>query len=225
MVETVLTEYSHHTPVLHLTVLHNEVEEQLTHSRGIADVAETVLLYHLGYGEHGAGIEPTRYIVERCVPVQCLGRDIEDGFLKLLEIMDAAYLLACLRIAHHKIPETELVDDSLAEVHRKFLGVLVDKRATHLPDIIGILWLRAFDNERKIRIAPTQLPCQTYAGFRVLGTLALERYVTYHTEYVFGVSFIELQSLFIITCKHHFGTPAHTEHALMLVKSLGGEQT
>ena len=130
-----------------------------------------------------------------------------------------------LRIAYYEVAEAEICHDGLAEVHGQFLGVLVDKRATHLPDIIGILWLRAFDNERKIRIAPTQLPCQTYAGFRVLGTLALERYVTYHTEYVFGVSFIELQSLFIITCKHHFGTPAHTEHALMLVKSLGGEQT
>ena len=152
VVETVLTEYRHDTAVLHLAIFDYQVEEQLTHARSVAYVAEAMLLDHLGYGEHSAGIEPARYVVERGMPVQSLGRYVKYGFLKLFQIVDAAYLLAGLGVAHHKVAETELIDYGLAEIHREFLGVLVNERASHRPDIVDVLRFGAFDYEGQIGV-------------------------------------------------------------------------
>ena len=78
LVEAVLAEYGHDAAVFHLAIFDDEVKEQLPHLGGVADVAEPVLLDDLGYREECARVEPARDVVERRVPVECLGRDVEN---------------------------------------------------------------------------------------------------------------------------------------------------
>ena len=54
VVESVAVKHCHYAAVLHLSVLHYEVEEKLSHRRGFADVHKAVHLDNFGNGEHGA---------------------------------------------------------------------------------------------------------------------------------------------------------------------------
>ncbi len=139
--------------------------------------------------------------------------------------MYAAYLLAGLGITHHKVAETEVVDDGFAEVDGKFFGVFVNECAPHLYDIVGILGLGALDDQGQIGVARPQLAGQFYAGFGVLDAFAHERNVADDAEDVFGILVVDFESFLVVACEHYLGTSAHTQHALVLVECFGREET
>ena len=223
VVEAVFLENRHHAAVFHLPVFHNQVEEKLSYLRGILEVAEAMVFDYLRNREHGARVEPAGYVVERGVPVEGLGRDIEYVFLKVLERFYAENLLAAFRIADYEVAEAEIVDDGFAEVDGEFLRVLVDESATDFDDVVGVFNLGAFDDERQIGVTLTKLACEPYASLRVLDALAHEGHVAYYTEDMVTVAVVEFKRLLIIAGKHHFWTSAHAQHLLMLVERLGRE--
>ena len=150
VVEAVFLEDGHDSAVFHLAIFYNQVEEQLAHLRGIFQVAEAVVFDHLCNREHGARVEPARDVVERGMPVEGLGGDVEDVFLQVFQRFDAEDLFAGFGIADHEVAEAEVVDDGLAEVYGKFFWVLVDERAAELDYVMGVFVFGTFDDHRQV---------------------------------------------------------------------------
>ncbi len=121
MVKPVLSEYSHHAAVFHLTVFHYQIEKQLAHGRGFLYALEAVPLDYLGDRKQGSRIEPARYIVVARMIEERLGRDVKYMMLQVLEVVDTEYLFARLRITDYEVAESEVSHYGATKVDRKFL--------------------------------------------------------------------------------------------------------
>ena len=71
-----------------------------------------------------------------------LGRNLEYALLHILEVADCHYRVQVRRVADNKVAETEIVHDSLSEVYRQLLAVLIDEDAAERRHGIGVRCLR-----------------------------------------------------------------------------------
>ena len=62
-----------------------------------------------------------------------------------------------------------------------------------------------------------------YSGKAVLGAVAAEGYVADDAQRMAAVFLVQGHGLLVVASKHHLGTPAHTQHLLVLVERLGGK--
>ena len=77
-VETVALEDGHDSPILHLPVLHDGIENELSDFGNLTQVGNTPRLQSLGHGEYGPRVQPARYVVARGMIVKrFVGNDID----------------------------------------------------------------------------------------------------------------------------------------------------
>ena len=143
--------------------------------------------------------------------------------LQLLEVADAQYLLAGCRILYDEVAETEVAHDCGSQIHRQFLGVLVEECAFHILDSLAVLHLRRLHDNRKIGVVFAQVFGKFDACLRIFGTVFHKRHVGDYSEHVFAEMVVELLGFFIVARKHHLRAPAHSQHLLMLVECFGAE--
>jgi len=183
-----------------------------------------VPLHHVGYREEGARVEPARDVVARRVVVQRLGRDVEYLLLHILQVADTHDGLEGRRVAYDEISESEVVHDGVSQVDRQLLGVLVDEYAAERPDGLGVGYLGGLDDDGQIRVALAEICAEPQAGLLVLDALAGERHVADDAEHLAAELLVQFHGFLVSTGEHHLGASAHTQHLLMLVEGLGGEE-
>ena len=84
-----------------------------------------------------------------------LGRHGKQDILQLFQIPHPGDLLSCLRIAEHKVTETEVIGNDTPQVNVHLFRVLVDKAGTVFSGIRGVLRFGRLDNQRHERIVLT----------------------------------------------------------------------
>ncbi len=67
--------------------------------------------------------------------------------------MDAHYLVARLGIANDEVAKTEALHDSVPQVHRQLLRVLVEKHTVEVLHAHAVLGLARLDDDGQVRVA------------------------------------------------------------------------
>ena len=223
MVKSILAEHCHHATVLHLAILDYQLKEQLSRCRCIGDRHEAVTLDNLGYREERSAIQPARNIVVGGMQIQRPVGYIENVLLQALEVAYTHYLVAGLGVSDDEVAEAEVRHNCLTKVHWQLLGVLIQEYPADTRHLYSIRRLRRLYNQRQVWVALAQIARQAQSGMLVLHALALERHIADHTEHIVAIALIQRYRLLIISRKHHLGTPAHTQHLLVLIERLGRE--
>ena len=149
--------------------------------------------------------------------------DVAHTVLQGFEVGQAHDLGTGVRIADNEVAKAEVIHDSLAQVNRQRLAVLVDKSAAHLPHGSLILGITAFHNDGQIRVAATQFGRQLQSRLRVLLAAALERHVADHAKHILAVGLIESHRLLIVARQHHLRAPTHAQSSLVGIERLAAE--
>ena len=224
LVEAVTLELGHHTAVLHLAVLHDQVKEELPHGRSLVDVAEAVHFHHLGYGEEGPRVEPARYVVAAGVVVERLGRYLEDVVLQPFQVVYGHDLLARGGVAEDEVAKAEVVHHRLAQVDGQRLGVLVEEGAVQLAGLLAVFAVARLDDDGQVGVVLLYPPGQLQAGMHVLAPVVLEGDIAYHPQHVVVKLLVEPHGFLVVARQHHLGAPSHAQHGLVPVECLGRER-
>ena len=164
----VTVEDSHHADVLHVTVLHDGIEDDLPVDIHILKLVPSDVLEIFRHGEDGPGAQPAAHVVARDVAQHRLAGYLEDVVLQLLEVAHPHDFLVGLGVAEDEVAEAHVVLHDLAEVTGHGLGVLVDKAETLGFSLLPVLALRTLEDERQVFVAATDLAQELQSGLRIL---------------------------------------------------------
>ena len=109
-------EYSHHTDVLHTTILHDGIEDNLSVSIDILEFMPGNVLQESRDREDGTGTEPTAHVVARHMVEHRVTGNLEDIILQFLERTDARHLLLGCRVTENKVTKTHVLLDKLMQI-------------------------------------------------------------------------------------------------------------
>ena len=225
-------EHSHHSDVLHPSVLHYGVEDDLSVGIHILELMPCYVFQECRHREYGPCRKPTAHVVARDMIFQRLGRNLEDIVLQFLQRCHACYLLFRLRVTEDKVSESHVLLHQLVEVNIHLRRVLVDEVESLSLSLGTVERLRGVEYQWHILIAPAYLAQQLQSCLRVAllhmressrHTLHRETGVGYHSEGVLMILLIELHRLLVVCCEHHLRTSSLSLCCSVRVQGLGRE--
>ena len=236
-VEAVAVEECHYADVLHPTVLHDSIEDDLAVSVDILQFMPGDGLEECRHGEDGPCAEPPAHVVARDMVEHGVARDGEDIVLQLLEIAHTAHLVVRFRIAEDEVAEAEVLGHDVAQVDIHLLRVLVNILEPLLQSPFAVGGLGTLHDERHVLVAladgPQQLEARIGVFLRLRGHEGMgigrcehvhgEAAVGDDTQRVVVVFLVESPCLLVGSRQHHLGTSAHAQRCRVWVQCLGGE--
>ena len=108
-VELHTVEHSHHTDVLHVAILHDGVEDNLTVSGDVLQTFPRDFLQEVRHGEDGTRREPAAHVVARDMIEHRVVRNAEYVVLQFLQVMYAHNLRLRLRVAEYEVAEAHVL--------------------------------------------------------------------------------------------------------------------
>ena len=154
-VELIPAEKGHHTDILHPSVLHDGIEDNLTMGIHILQFLPCHGLQECRHGEDRPGTQPATHVVAGDMIEHRIVRYQEDIILQLLEVTDTGDLLMGLRVTEDKVAEAHVLLQQLTQVDIHLLAVLVHKLIPILLRLLPIGTLTALQDQRDIGVAGT----------------------------------------------------------------------
>ena len=114
-------EYSHHALVLHLSVCHDGIKDNLSVHINVLLLVPSDFLQEFGNGEERTAGEPTAYIVMAQVILQRIEGQGHDVVLQFLQVVYACNLLHRCRVAENEVAETEIAAQQITDFHIQHL--------------------------------------------------------------------------------------------------------
>ena len=247
LIELHTVEHGNHTQVLHVTVLHDGIEDDLPVGIHILQLLPGDVLQEGGNREDGTGTEPAAHVVAADMIEHRIVGDVEDVILQLLETADAHDFLVGFRIAEDEIAEAHVLLHQATEIYTHLLGVLIYK-AESLGFCLGtVVALGTLDDERHERIGLADVTEETQSGIRTFltsegigavlgirlllhlvaeslgGTLQREPGIADDTQGVVGILIVEFLRLFVGTGEYHLRTATHSHRGSMAVEGFLGK--
>ena len=219
-VEALLLIDCNNTGILHPTVLHDQVENQLARLIHILVVAHIHTLQHLCRRKHGTGIEEAGKMVTTQMINQRIVRYLKDLLLQILQVLDAHDLLLRLWIQDDEIAETKTLHDLLPQILRITLGIFVDKGSSQFFRIHFVACLRRFQDKRDDQAGLPHILPELVSGVRIFHSVVHEAHVRDDPQHIIAVLVEDADSLLIGTRQLDLGTPTHTKCTLMVVQRL-----
>ena len=176
-VEALLLIDCNNTGILHPTVLHDQVENQLARLIHILVVAHIHTLQHLCRRKHGTGIEKAGEMVTAQMVNQRIIGYLKDFLLQILQVLDAHDLFLRLGIQDDEVAETETLHDLLPQILWVTLGILVDKRSSQLFCVHLVARLRRFQHERNDQAGLPHILPKLIPGIGIFHTVVHEAHV------------------------------------------------
>ena len=236
-VELVAVELSHHSDILHLSILHNGLEDNLSVGIHVLQLVPCDMLEESRYGEYGAGTEPTAHVVATDMIEHRVIWYLEDIVLQFFQRTDTSYLLASLRVTEDEVTESHVLFNEQSEVDVHRLRVLVNKQEIFFLRLQAVVRLCTLQNQRNILVTATYFTEQFQSCFRVTASTTglSERLtvrqrlhhriagITDYSERIVMILLIERHCLFIVTRQHHFRSAALALCCGMRVERFLGE--
>ena len=126
-IELAAVEDGNDTYVLHLSILHNGVEDNLAVGLNVLQLMPCDVLEESRYGKYGSCTEPTAHVVARDVVEHGVVGNLEDVVLQLFQRVNAHHLFVCLWVAENEVAKSHMPFHKVAEVNVHLLRVLVDE--------------------------------------------------------------------------------------------------
>ena len=155
LVELATVEDCHDAGVLHMSVLHDGIEDYLAVGIDILQLMPRHLLEECRHGEDGTRAEPAAHMVARDMVEHGVARYLEDVVLQLLQVVYAHYLLACDRIAEDKVTKAHVLLHDALQVYAHLLAVLVYEAETLGLSTLAVVAVGAFHDERHVFVLRT----------------------------------------------------------------------
>ncbi len=152
LIELHSIEHGYHTQVLHVTILHDGIEDDLSVGIHILQLLPGDVLQEGRNREDGSGTEPAAHVVAADMIEHRIVGDVEDVVLQLLQTADAHDFLVGLGIAEDEIAKAHVLLHQATEVHTHLLGVLVYKAEALGFSLGTVVALGTLDDERYERI-------------------------------------------------------------------------
>ncbi len=230
-VEAVAAEQRHNTLILHVTILHYGIEDNLAVGINILQLVPGHRLQKRRHRENGTRREPTADVVARDVEQHRVVGYGEDVVLQLLEVAYAAYLLARHRVAEDEVAKPEVLFKDMPEVDVHLLRVLVNELEALGKSTLAVLRFRTLHYQGQILVAAAYLLQQFESRLRVLlqhmgiavAALHGETAVGDNAQRIVMILLVELHRLLIVTRQHHLRASAHAHRGTVGVQCLGGE--
>ena len=247
LIELHTVEHGNHSQVLHVTVLHDGIEDDLPVGIHILQLLPGDVLQEGGNREDGTGTEPAAHVVAADMIEHRIVGDVEDVILQLLQTADAHDFLVGFRVTEDEIAEAHVLLHQATEIHTHLLGVLIYK-AESLGFCLGtVVALGTLDDERHERIGLADVTEETQSGIRTFltsegigavlgirlllhlvaeslgGTLQRESGIADDTQGVVGILIVEFLRLFVGTGEHHLRTATHSHRGSMAVEGFLGK--
>ena len=228
-VEFQAVEDSHHANVLHVAVLHDGIEDNLTVGIQVLQLMPRHRLQELRHGEDGTGTEPTAHIVTGHMELERVGRNLEDIVLQLLQRRHPGHLLQRLRITEDKVAKAHVLLYQLAQVHVHLFRILVHEMETFRLGLLPVLNLRTLQNQRHVLIALSDFTQQLQTSLSVsllnmcqttIDALHREARVADDTQYVVRIHLIPVHGLLVGGGQHHLRTSALALGGSMWIQGL-----
>ena len=154
-VELIPAEKGYHTDILHPSVLHDGVEDNLTVGIHILQFLPGHGLEECRHREDCPGTQPATHVVAGDMIEHRIVRYQEDIILQLLEVTDTGDLLMGLRVTEDKVAEAHVLLQQLTQVDIHLLAVLVHKLIPILLRLLPIGTLTALQDQWDIGVAGT----------------------------------------------------------------------
>ena len=214
-VELQAVEHSHDTDILHPSVLHNGVEDNLAVGIQVLQLVPRHRLQELADGEDGARTKPAAHVVAAHVVLERVGRNVEDVVLQLLQRVDTRHLLLRLRVTEHEVTKAHVLLNQRTQVHIHLLRILVDEVEPLGLCLLLVLNLRTLQNQRHILVTTTNLAQQLQASLSItllhvrqsaLVRLHRESRIADDAQHIVMIALIPLHRLGIVRGQHHLRT-------------------
>ena len=247
LIELHSIKHCNNTEILHVTVLHDGIEDDLPVGIHILQLLPGDVLQEGGNREDGTGTKPAAHVVATDMIEHRIVRDVEDIILQLLQTMDAHDFLVGFRIAEDEIAEAHVLLHQATEIHTHLLGVLIYE-AESLGFCLGtVVALGTLDDKRHERIGLADVTEEAQSGIRTFltsegigtvlgihlllhlvaeslgGTLQRESGIADDTQGIVGILIVEFLRLFVGTGEHHLRTATHSHRGSMAVEGFLGK--
>ena len=220
--------------VLHVSILYDGIEDDLSVCIDVLQLLPGDGLQELRHGEDGACREPTAHVVSRDVVEHRLARNYKDVVLQLLQVADTHDFLTCLRISEDEVAEAHVLLEDVAQVDAHLLRIFIDEMEPFSLSLLTVLTLGTFHDERHKLVARTNGPQQlqsslgvflnarqAFAGTRrAVGGLHGEAHIADDAEHIIMELLVDGPCLLVATCQHHFWSAAHTHRCRVRVQGL-----
>ena len=120
----------HDTQVLHVTILYDGIEDNLSVGIHILQLLPSHVLQECRDREDSTGAKPTAHVVATDMIEHRVVGNREDMILQLLQTADAHDFLVRLWVTEDEVAESHVLLHQLAEIDTHLLGVLIDKSKT-----------------------------------------------------------------------------------------------
>ena len=234
--------HGYHTQILHMTILHNRIKDNLSVSIYILKFLPGNVLQESRYREYGTGTKPAADMIEHRI----VG-DVEDIILQLLQASDAHDFLVGFRISEDEIAKPHVLLHQTAQVHTHLLGVLVHKAEAFCFCLGTVITLRTLKDKGHKRVILSDIAEKLQTCIRTFltpkGICAIlwfdflfnfisksfgctfqrESGITDDSKGIIGILIIQFLRLFISTSQYHLRTTTHTHGGSMPVQGFLGE--
>ena len=231
-VELQTVEDGDNTDILHPTILHDRIEDNLTVHIHILQLMPGDMLQERRHREDGTCRQPTAHVVARDMIAQRVGRNLEDIVLQLLQRGDTGNLFLRNRVTEDEIAKAHVFLDELTQVDIHLLRVLVNEMELLRLSLLTVLRLRALENQWHILVVAANLMKQFQTSLSItilhmtqstVGGLHRETGIADDTQHIITITVIPLHRLLVVGGQHHLRTTTFTLGGSMGVQRLGRE--
>ena len=222
-VETVALEHGHHALVLHPTIAHDGIENNLAMGIHVLQRAPRNVFEKFRDGKQGARTEPTRHVVARdMVKERFLGKS-ENVVLQVFQVLYAGHFLHRVGVKENEIAETEILTHQPTEIHTYLLRILVDELRSALFRPHAFVRLGRLQDKRHELILGTDSGKQLVSRHLVSHPVARKTAVTNDPQRVLLVTAVQVPRFLIRPGQHDFRTSAHAQRFELCIECLGGK--
>ena len=223
---------SHDTDILHTTILHDRIENDLTVGIDIFEFMPGNVFQESTDREDGTGTKPTAHVVARHMIQHRLTGDLKDIVLQFLQTGYTGHLLLGHWIAEDKVAKTHVFFDKVMEVDIQFRRVLIDEMETLCLGLCTVDGFRRVKNQWHILITSTNLTEEFQTCFRIAflymretpeNILHRESGIRDDTQCILVILLIDLHGLLVVRGEHHLRTSTLTLGCRVRIKGLCGE--
>ena len=239
--------HGYHTQILHMTILHNRIKDNLSVSIYILKFLPGNVLQESRYREYGTGTKPAAHVIAADMIEHRIVGDVEDIILQLLQASDAHDFLVGFRISEDEIAKPHVLLHQTAQVHTHLLGVLVYKAEAFCFCLGTVITLRTLKDKGHKRVILSDIAEKLQTCIRTFlttkGICAIlwfdflfnfisksfgctfqrESGITDDAKGIIGILIIQFLRLFISTSQYHLRTTTHTHGGSMPVQGFLGE--
>ena len=141
-------EHCHHSDVLHVAILHNGVEDNLSVGIHVLQLSPRHMLQECRHGEDGPCTQPSAHVIARDMVEHRVVGYLEDIVLQLLQRPYSHYLLMSVGVAEDKVAESHVLLKYMPQVNTHLLGCLIHKAEVLPLGLLAVCRFRALQYER-----------------------------------------------------------------------------